>query len=141
MVPAFPDVWTLRRFADGVQLQLTRQLLQLVIVLAHRRASLQPLRLRLRHTWGKIDLYEFGKGCHCWFYCTRRWNPQPQSVCRNASRSSICLSSSTPLNGGIFRRPLTIVLRTCSSVAGSPLGNACLENIPTSGGPCSGSCL
>src|SRR5579884_3415694 len=66
---------------------------------------------------------------------------RPQSVCRKASRSSICLSSSTPLNGGILRRPLTIVLRTCSSVAGMPLGNDCFLNIPTNGGPCRGSCL
>src|SRR5208283_663990 len=64
MVPALPDVGAVRRLADGVQLQLARQGLQVVIVLAHGRARLQPLRFGSRTVRSGLDLDEFGSRGH-----------------------------------------------------------------------------
>ena len=48
MVPALADIGAVRRLANRMQVQLARQRLQVVIVLAHGRARLQPVRLRRR---------------------------------------------------------------------------------------------
>ena len=75
MIPAFSYVGTLRRLAHCMEIELPSQLLELVIIIAHRRASLQPLRLRLRNTRGKIDLNELGAGGHSLFLLY----PRPRS--------------------------------------------------------------
>ena len=64
MVPAFPDVGTLRRFANRMQMELPRQFFQLMIVLAHRRLGAQPSRFRLGTRWRERDLDEFRRGGH-----------------------------------------------------------------------------
>src|SRR5271157_5667157 len=64
MVPALADVGAMRRLADGVQLQLTRQGLQVVIVLAHGCARLQPVRLGRSTERSYIDLDQFGSRSH-----------------------------------------------------------------------------
>src|SRR5579859_7206098 len=72
MIPAFSDIGTLRRLADGMQIEAARQLLELVIVLAHRGTSFEPAGLRLGRRPRQFDLNEFGKGGrHPLFYCTK----------------------------------------------------------------------
>ena len=61
MVPALADVGTLRRLAHRVQAEPARQLLERVIVLAHGRARLQPLRLGPGTPRRRVDLDQ-GRG-------------------------------------------------------------------------------
>ncbi len=58
VVPALSDVRAVRTLAHRVQIQITRQLLQRVKGLAHRRPRLQPLRLRRRLARRKINLHQ-----------------------------------------------------------------------------------
>ena len=59
VVPALADIGALRALADGVQTQRTCQPLQRVVILAHRRACLQPLRLGGRRAANGLNLDEF----------------------------------------------------------------------------------
>ena len=63
MIPAFSNVWTLRRLTHGMQLKLARKFLERVIILPHRRARLQPFRLLLWPLRREVNLHEFGCGC------------------------------------------------------------------------------
>src|SRR3954470_3764975 len=47
VVPALADIGALSGFTDRVQFEIAGQLLELMIILAHRSASLQPFRLWL----------------------------------------------------------------------------------------------
>ena len=64
MVPALADVGTMRRLADGVQLQVARQGLEIVIVLAHGRARLQPFRFGRRTARANLDLDQLRSSSH-----------------------------------------------------------------------------
>src|SRR5581483_4186980 len=72
VVPALANIGTLRRFADRVQPQATRQFLQLMEVLADRRFRLQPLGLRLPNWGAEFDLNQLRAASHsildftCW---------------------------------------------------------------------------
>src|SRR3954470_15372550 len=57
VVPALADVRALSGFTDRVQFKITGQLLELVIILAHRSARLQPFRLGLSKLGSKVNLY------------------------------------------------------------------------------------
>ena len=46
--PAFPDVRTMRLFANRVQIEIAHQLLELEVLRAAWRADLEPARLSLR---------------------------------------------------------------------------------------------
>jgi len=61
MVPAFSDIRTLRRLAYGVQPQSSRQLFQIVKVVADRSLGLEPCRLRTADLGADVNLDEFGK--------------------------------------------------------------------------------
>jgi len=54
----------MRRLADGIQLQVARQGLKVVVILAHRRARLQPFRLGRRTARANLDLDQFGSCSH-----------------------------------------------------------------------------
>ena len=60
MVPALTDVGAMRALADGVELERAGQPLEIVVVLAHRSAGLEPLRLGRGSRAGGGDLYQFG---------------------------------------------------------------------------------
>ncbi len=64
MVPALADVGAVRRLAYRVQIEFPSQRLEVVIILAHRRTRLQPLRFGSSFAWANLDLYEFGCRCH-----------------------------------------------------------------------------
>src|SRR2546421_11616795 len=97
MVPALTNVRALRRLTNRVQPEAAGQLLELMVVLAHGCARLQPLRLRTRHTRTQVDLHQFRYGGHPATNCTMRSrNPAETErngtykVCRYASRLLIC---------------------------------------------------
>ncbi len=72
MVPALADVGAVGALANGVQVELAGQLLQVVEGLAHGRAGFQPLRFRHGFTWGKVDLDQrvgLDERGHGLFYC------------------------------------------------------------------------
>ena len=79
MVPAFANVRALGRLADRVQVQSPRQSFEIVVIVAHGSAGLQPLRLPLRAPGRKIDLDEFYRAGHLVLdvnlYCTMRGRP------------------------------------------------------------------
>jgi hypothetical protein len=58
VVPALADVGAVRGLADGMQVEIAGQLLEVVIIVAHRRARLQPVGLGDRLARGKVDLDE-----------------------------------------------------------------------------------
>src|SRR5262249_22079750 len=64
MVPALADVGAVRGFANRVQVKLARQRLKIVIVLADRRARLQPTRLGSGLARANVDLDEVGRCGH-----------------------------------------------------------------------------
>jgi hypothetical protein len=64
MVPALANVRALGRFANRVQIQSSCQPLEIVVIVAHGRARLQPLRLLLRTPGRKIYLDEFYRAGH-----------------------------------------------------------------------------
>ena len=62
LVPALADVGAVRALADGVQVQIARQLLERVEGLAHGSAGLQPLGLRRGLARREVDLNQLGYG-------------------------------------------------------------------------------
>src|SRR5262249_48338791 len=74
VVPALADVGTLRGLAHRMQVERTREPLELVIVVAHGGARLQPGGLGLRTPRRKVDLNEFYRAGHqlldAYLYCT-----------------------------------------------------------------------
>jgi len=61
VVPAFADVGAVRALADRIELERAGELFERVIVFAHRRAGLEPLRLGGGSCAGGGDLYQ---RCH-----------------------------------------------------------------------------
>lgn len=69
VVPALADVGAIGAFADGMQVQISRQFFQRVEGLAHGRARFQPGRLGGRAARGQINLHQIccnraGRGGH-----------------------------------------------------------------------------
>src|SRR6202011_4607012 len=69
VVPALANVGTLRRLANCVQIQSPCQLFEVVVIVAHGRAGLQPFRLPLRTPRRKINLDEFYRAGHQGIRC------------------------------------------------------------------------
>jgi hypothetical protein len=78
VVPALADVGAVRALADGIQLQRAGQPLQAVVVLAHRRARLEPLGLGRRSRAGWGNLHQF----HHVFIVLAAKVPKPWPVIR-----------------------------------------------------------
>jgi len=57
VVPALADVGTLRRLADGVQSQASRQFFKLMKILADRRLGFEPGRFGLTYNRPEFDLH------------------------------------------------------------------------------------
>jgi hypothetical protein len=64
MIPALPNIGTLRGLAHRVQSQSTSQFFEVVEVLAHGSLGPEPLWLGLANRRREIDLYELGSSCH-----------------------------------------------------------------------------
>ena len=64
MVPAFSNVGTLRRLANGMQPQAARELLQIVKVVPSGSSGLEPRGLRAPNPGAEVDLDELGSGGH-----------------------------------------------------------------------------
>ncbi len=64
MIPALPNIRTLRRLAHRMQSKSACQLLQIVEVISDRSFCPKPLRLRLPDGWTKFDLNELRSSCH-----------------------------------------------------------------------------
>jgi len=60
MVPALADIGTLGGFADGVQVETARQLLQLMVLLAHGSLGAKPGRLGSACSRNSLDLDKLG---------------------------------------------------------------------------------
>ncbi len=56
MIPALADVGALCAFADGVEVEVARQLFERVEGVAHGGTGLQPVRLFRRFAWAQVDL-------------------------------------------------------------------------------------
>ena len=65
VVPALADVGAVGAFADGVQAERAGQALEVVVVLAHGGAGLEPLRLGGGRWRAGADLDEFHLDFHC----------------------------------------------------------------------------
>ena len=62
LVPALADVGALGALADGVEVEVAGELLEVVEGLAAGRSGLEPLRLADRLARREVDLDEFGGG-------------------------------------------------------------------------------
>ncbi len=56
MVPALADVGAMRGLADGVQIQIAGQLLEIVVILADGGTGLEPVRLGDGTLGSEVDL-------------------------------------------------------------------------------------
>ena len=59
VVPALADIWAVGAFADSVQPERASQALEVVIILAHGCACLEPFRLWCRNAARRFNLNEF----------------------------------------------------------------------------------